>query len=140
LTFFAASCSLGAAQKVLTQTKDYVKQRKQFGHPLADFQDVQFKLADMATQLHAARLMVRHAAQQVDEKHPEATVNVAMAKRFACDVCFEIVDTCLQLHGGYGYLADYGIERYLRDIRVHRILEGTDAVMRLIISRRALKD
>ena len=135
-----ATCSVGAAQACLEHALAYVKQRKQFGQALADFQNVQFKLADMATELHAARLMVREAARALDEKSPNATVLCAMAKRFATDVAFQVCDEALQLHGGYGYLKDYPIERFLRDARVHRILEGTNEIMRVIISRRLLAD
>ena len=110
-------------------------ERQQFGRALADFQALQFKLADMATELVAARQMVRLAASKLDAGDPDATVYCAMAKRFATDVGFEAVNGCLQLHGGYGYLRDHPIERVLRDVRVHQILEGTNEVMRLMPSR-----
>lgn len=113
-------------------------ERKQFGKPLADFQATQFKLADMATELEAARLLIWRAASLVDAKAPEATQAAAMGKRFATDAGFRIVNEALQLHGGYGYLKDFPIERYLRDLRVHQILEGTNEIMRVIISRRLL--
>jgi len=135
-----AACSLGGAQRCIDTATDYVKQRKQFSKPLADFQSIQFKLADMATSLYASRLMVRHAAAMLDSNDASATVHCASAKLFTCDAAFNICDEALQLHGGYGYLKDYPIERFLRDVRVHRILEGTDAVMRMIISRNMLKD
>jgi alkylation response protein AidB-like acyl-CoA dehydrogenase len=133
-----AACSVGAAKACLDHARQYTQNRRQFGQTLADFQTVQFKLADMATELEAARLMVRQAAVKLDAKDREATMYCAMAKRFATDVCFRICDDALQLHGGYGYLRDYPIERFLRDARVHRILEGTNEVMRLIIARRLL--
>jgi len=133
-----ASCSLGAARACLEAATAYVKDRKQFGQPLSDFQNVQFKLADMATELEAARLMVRSGAARLDAKDPEATMHCAMAKRFATDVGFNVCNEALQLHGGYGYLRDYPIERFLRDARVHQILEGTNEIMRVIIARRLL--
>ena len=135
-----AACSLGAARACLEKAIFYTKERRQFGRRVADFQHTQFQLADMATELEAARLMVRRAATMLDSAHPEATVACAMAKRFATDVCFQIIDKALQLHGGYGYIRDYGIERFLRDARVHRILEGTNEIMRVIIARRLLAD
>jgi alkylation response protein AidB-like acyl-CoA dehydrogenase len=130
-----AACSLGGAQFCLDRTLTYMKQRKQFGTRLADFQALGFRIADYATELEAARLMLYRAASAVDRREPPATRLAAMAKRFATDTGFEIVNGCLQLHGGYGYLRDYPIERVLRDLRVHQILEGTNEVMRLIISR-----
>ncbi|MEK0082940.1 acyl-CoA dehydrogenase family protein [Benzoatithermus flavus] len=135
-----AACSLGAARACLERTIAYAKERRQFGRAIAEFQNTQFQLADMATELEAARLMTWCAAAKLDAGAPDATVACAMAKRFATDVCFQIVDRALQLHGGYGYIADYGIERYLRDARVHRILEGTNEIMRVIIARRLLAD
>lgn len=132
------ACSLGAAKACLEHSRRHVAERKQFGQALAEFQSVQFKLADMATDLEAARLMVRAAAAKFDSHHPETTLYSAMAKRFATDVCFRICDDALQLHGGYGYLKDYPIERFLRDARVHQILEGTNEVMRMVIARRIL--
>lgn len=118
------ACSLGAATACFEAARDHVATRKQFGKALADFQATQFKLADMATDLAAARLMIRHAAARLDAKHPEATMYCAMAKRFATDAGFSICNEALQLHGGYGYLKDYPLERYLRDARVHQILKG----------------
>lgn len=133
-----AACSLGGAAWALETATQYVQERQAFGKPLAAQQAVQFKLADMATKLEAARLMVHRAAYALDEKHPDAGMRAAMAKQFATDACFEIVDDALQLHGGYGYIRDYGLEQRLRDLRVHRILEGANDIMRLIISRRLL--
>lgn len=130
-----AACSLGGAQFCLDRTLEYMKDRKQFGSPLTDFQALRFRLADYATELEAARLMVRRAAVAVGNKEPRATPLAAMAKRFATDVGFEVVNGCLQLHGGYGYLNDHPIERVLRDVRVHQILEGTNEIMRVIVSR-----
>ncbi len=135
-----AACSVGAAQGALTAAQRYMHERRQFGRPLADFQALQFKLADMATELVAARQMVRLAASKLDVGHADATVYCAMAKRFATDTCFEVCNEALQLHGGYGYLRDYPLERYLRDARVHQILEGTNEIMRVIIARRMLQD
>jgi alkylation response protein AidB-like acyl-CoA dehydrogenase len=134
-----AACSLGGAQACLDAALAYMKERRAFGRTLADFQALQFKLADMATDLEAARLMVYRAAASLDAKSPDATKHCAMAKRFATDVCFRICDEALQLHGGYGYIRDYQIERYLRDLRVHRILEGTNEIMRVIIARKLLE-
>ena len=130
-----AACSLGAAQACLDKTVAYMGERKQFGSPLSDFQALRFRIADMATDLEAARLMVHRAAQMLDDNAPDKTVAAAKAKRLATDTGFNVVNEALQLHGGYGYLADYGIERFLRDVRVHQILEGSNEVMRLIISR-----
>ena len=134
-----ASCSLGGAGFALDTAKAYLGQRKQFGKPLSDFQALQFKLADMATELDAARLLVRRAAHALDNKDPKATQYSAMAKRFATDACFNITNDALQLHGGYGYLRDFPLERILRDLRVHQILEGTNEIMRVVISRELLK-
>jgi alkylation response protein AidB-like acyl-CoA dehydrogenase len=133
-----AACSLGAARACLERALAHVRERRQFGRPLAEFQHTQFELADMATELEAARLMVWRAATRLDRGAPDATQACAMAKRFATDVAFRVVNAALQLHGGYGYLRDYQIERYLRDVRVHQILEGTNEIMRLIIARRLL--
>jgi len=130
-----ASCSLGGAQFALDTAKAYMETRNQFGKALKDFQALQFKLADMATELEAARLMVRRAAHALDHKHPEATKLCAMAKRFATDAGFQVANDALQLHGGYGYLQDYPLERIVRDLRVHQILEGTNEIMRVIIAR-----
>ena len=133
-----AACSLGGARACLEAALAYTRERKQFGQPIATFQALQFRLADMATELEAARLMVHRAASALDGGEPDATLRCAMAKRFATDAGFRIVDEALQLHGGYGYIKDYAIERYLRDLRVHRILEGTNEIMRLIIARKLL--
>ena len=133
-----ASCSLGAAQAALEQSLRYVEERKQFGKPLSDFQSLQFKLADMLTDLTASRQMVRLAAHKLDHGHSEASLYCAMAKRFATDHCFSLCNEALQLHGGYGYLNDYPLERWVRDSRVHQILEGTNEIMRVIIARRLL--
>jgi alkylation response protein AidB-like acyl-CoA dehydrogenase len=130
-----AACSLGGAQFCLDRTIAYMKERRQFGARLADFQALQFRLADHATELEAARLLLHRAAVAVGEGEPGARRLAAMAKRLATDAGFEIVNGCLQLHGGYGYLRDHPIERVLRDVRVHQILEGTNEIMRLIISR-----
>ncbi|PLW76725.1 isobutyryl-CoA dehydrogenase [Cohaesibacter celericrescens] len=134
------ACSVGAAQYCLDRAISYIKERKQFGRPLAQFQALQFKVADMATELDSARLMLHRAAVSVDAKAPQATRQAAMAKRLATDIGFNVVNEALQLHGGYGYLRDYPMERFFRDVRVHQILEGTNEVMRLIISRDLLKD
>jgi len=133
-----ATCSIGGARACLEATGEHLKMREQFGEKLADFQALQFRFADMATELEAARLMVRRAAAMLDAHHPDATLHCAMAKRFATDICFNLCNDALQLHGGYGYLKDYPIERYLRDVRVHQILEGTNEIMRVIIARRLL--
>jgi alkylation response protein AidB-like acyl-CoA dehydrogenase len=134
-----ASCSLGGAGLALDTARDYALQRKQFGKRLADFQALQFKLADMATELEAARLMVRAAADALDKRDPAATRLCAMAKRFATDTGFEVANQALQLHGGYGYLKDYPLERIVRDLRVHQILEGTNEIMRVITAREMLR-
>ena len=134
-----AACSLGGARLALETAQDYVTTRKQFGKPLAELQALQFKLADMATDLEAARLMVLRGAWALDTGHPEKTKWCAMAKRFATDACFQIADEALQLHGGYGYLKDYPLERIVRDLRVHRILEGTNEIMRVITAREMLR-
>ncbi|MFN3931231.1 MAG: isobutyryl-CoA dehydrogenase [Brevundimonas sp.] len=134
-----AACSLGGARLALETAIEYVASRKQFGKPIADFQNTQFKLADMATQLEAARLLVLRGAWALDTNHPEKTKWCAMAKRFATDACFQIADEALQLHGGYGYLKDYPLERIVRDLRVHRILEGTNEIMRVITAREMLR-
>ena len=134
-----ATCSLGAAQSSLDLTIKYVKDRKQFGTALADFQNTQFRVAEMAAKVHASRLIIRDAARAMDAKDPNATTLCAMAKMIATEDCYNVVDQALQLHGGYGYLQDFPIERHLRDLRVHRILEGTNEVMRMIVSRSLLK-
>ena len=130
-----AACSLGGARLALETAQDYVTTRKQFGRPIGEFQALQFRLADMATELEAARLMVLRGAWAIDTDHPEKTKWCAMAKRLATDACFQIADEALQLHGGYGYLKDYPLERIVRDLRVHRILEGTNEIMRVIVAR-----
>jgi len=133
-----ATCSVGAAQGALGHAQRYMQERKQFGKPIASFQALQFKLADMATELVAARLMVRQAAAKLDAGAPDASTYCAMAKRFATDAGFAVVNEALQLHGGYGYIREYPLERLLRDARVHQILEGTNEIMRVIIARRML--
>ena len=133
-----AACSLGGARACLEAARAYLLERRQFGRPLADFQALQFKLADMATELEAARLMVRRAAASLDDGDPQAATHCAMAKRLATDAGFDVGNEALQLFGGYGYLKDFPIERYLRDVRVHQILEGTNEIMRVIIARRLL--
>lgn len=134
------ACSLGGARASLDAALDYVRQRRQFGQALADFQATQFKLADMATELEAARLLLHRAAAALDAGAEDATLRCAMAKRLATDVGFRVVNEALQLHGGYGYIREYPIERYLRDLRVHQILEGTNEIMRVIIARRLLAE
>ena len=134
-----ASCSLGGAGFALETAREYLTTRKQFGRSLSDFQGLQFKLADMATELEAARLMVRQAAAALDAGDPAATRLAAMAKRFATDAGFDVANQALQLHGGYGYLKDYPLERIVRDLRVHQILEGTNEIMRVIIARELLR-
>ena len=135
-----ATCSLGTAQAALEAATAYTQERQQFGKPIVAFQNTQFKLADMATELVAARQMVRLAAFKLDSKDSDATTYCAMAKRFATDVCFNICNDALQLHGGYGYIKEYPLERYVRDNRVHQILEGTNEIMRVIISRRIVME
>ncbi|AVF72527.1 acyl-CoA dehydrogenase family protein [Vibrio alginolyticus] len=135
-----ATCSVGTAQQALNEAKQYMNERKQFGRSLAQFQALQFKLADMATELVAARQMVRLAAAKLDAQHAEKSAYCAMAKRFATDVGFKVCDQALQIHGGYGYIKEYPVERHFRDVRVHQILEGTNEIMRLIISRRLLTE
>jgi alkylation response protein AidB-like acyl-CoA dehydrogenase len=133
-----AACSLGGAAWALEAALGHVKERVAFGKPLAEQQAVQFKLADMATKLEASRLMVWRAAAALDAGDADAGMRSAMAKQFATDACCEVVDEALQLHGGYGYIRDYGVEQRLRDLRVHRILEGANEIMRLIVSRKLL--
>ncbi|MCC4309812.1 acyl-CoA dehydrogenase family protein [Alcanivorax marinus] len=135
-----ASCSLGAATAALKQAQGYVGERKQFGQPIAEFQNTQFSLADMATHLVAAQQMVRLAAWKLDQGDADKSTYCAMAKRLATDLCFDVCNQALQLHGGYGYIKEYPLERYVRDSRVHQILEGTNEIMRVIIARRVLKD
>lgn len=134
-----AAASLGTAQKALDMSLAYARERTQFGKVLAEFQAIQFKLADMATELAAARLLLREAASKQDCGAAEATQYAAMAKRFVTDIGFRVVNEALQIHGGYGYLRDFGIERMVRDLRVHQILEGTNEIMRVIIAREMLK-
>lgn len=134
-----ATCSVGAAQGALNAAQAYLGERKQFGKALSEFQALQFRLADMATELVAARQMIRLAASKLDAGHRDASTYCAMAKRFATDVGFNVCNEALQLHGGYGYLRDYPLERLLRDARVHQILEGTNEIMRVIIARRMLE-
>ncbi len=134
------ACSLGTARGALETARAYMKEREQFGRPLADFQALQFKLADMATELEAARLLLLQAAVKVDAKTHDATMFAAMAKRFATDTGFRVANEALQIHGGYGYLNDYPLERHVRDLRVHQILEGTNEIMRVIIARELLKE
>ncbi|KUL96781.1 acyl-CoA dehydrogenase [Bosea sp. WAO] len=129
------ACSIGGAQGALDKALGYAQERKAFGARIADFQALQFKLADMATELEAARTFLWRAAAALDEKTPDATKLCAMAKRVATDTGFEVANQALQIHGGYGYLADYGIEKIVRDLRVHQILEGTNEVMRMIVAR-----
>jgi alkylation response protein AidB-like acyl-CoA dehydrogenase len=133
-----AACSLGGAGFALSEAVRYAGERKQFGQTLSEMQSVRFRLADMATHLEAARLMVYRAAARLDAKAKDATAQAAMAKRFATDTCFDIVNAALQVFGGYGYLNDYPIERVLRDLRVHQILEGTNEIMRVIAARELL--
>ena len=135
-----AACSLGAAAASLEIAHEHLLVREQFGRKLADFQALQFKLADMATELEAARLMIYSAAAKLDAWAPDATQACAMAKRFATDVCFDVCNDALQLLGGYGYLMDHPVERHLRDLRVHQILEGTNEIMRVIIARGLLQE
>ena len=134
-----SACSLGAAQSALDKTLSYMSERKAFGRTIDQFQALQFKLADCEIELQAARSFLRHAAWALDTGQPDATKRCAMAKAFVTEASGRVADTCLQLHGGYGYLADYGIEKIVRDLRVHRILEGTNEIMRVIVSRHMLK-
>ncbi len=133
-----AACSLGAAQQALSATLDYMAERKAFGKPIDQFQALQFRLADMEINLQAARTFLRQAAWKYDTGAPDTTQFCAMAKKLVTETGSEVVDHCLQLHGGYGYLADYGIEKLVRDLRVHQILEGTNEIMRLIVARQML--
>lgn len=135
-----ATCSIGTAQQALNTAREYMQERQQFGKPIAAFQGLQFKLADMATELVAARQMVRLAAYKLDQDDPEKTAYCAMAKQFATDVGFKVCDAALQIHGGYGYIKEYPLERHFRDVRVHQILEGTNEIMRVIIARRLLTE
>lgn len=135
-----ATCSIGTAQQALNTAIAYMQEREQFGKPIAAFQGLQFKLADMATELVAARQLVRLAAFKLDQNDPEKTAYCAMAKRFATDIGFQVCDAALQIHGGYGYIKEYPLERHFRDVRVHQILEGTNEIMRVIIARRLLTE
>jgi alkylation response protein AidB-like acyl-CoA dehydrogenase len=132
------ACSLGAAWAALEKARGYMVERRAFGRAIADFQALQFKLADMATELEAARLMVYRAADAIDRADPQATMYSAMAKRLATDLGFRVCNEALQIHGGYGYLKDFGLEKLVRDVRVHQILEGTNEIMRVVIARRLL--
>lgn len=135
-----ATCSVGTAQQALNLANAYLREREQFQKPIATFQALQFKLADMATELVAARQLVRLVACKLDANHPDKSTYCAMAKRFATDVGFKVCNEALQLHGGYGYINEYPLERHVRDVRVHQILEGTNEIMRVIIARRLLAD
>ena len=135
-----ATCSIGTAQQALNTAMTYMQDREQFGKPIAAFQGLQFKLADMATELVAARQLVRLAAYKLDQNDAEKTAYCAMAKRFATDIGFQVCDAALQIHGGYGYVKEYPLERHFRDVRVHQILEGTNEIMRVIIARRLLTE
>ena len=135
-----AASALGAAQYALDKTLEYMKERKAFGKSLTDFQALQFRLADMETDLQASRTFLRQAAWKLDNKTPDATKFCAMAKQFVTDNSFRVANDALQLHGGYGYLSDYGMEKIVRDLRVHQILEGTNEIMRMIVSRQMLKE
>lgn len=135
-----ATCSVGTAQQALNTAAAYMQEREQFGKPLSTFQALQFKLADMATELVAARHLVRLAASKLDTNNADKSTYCAMAKRFATDVGFEVCNQALQIHGGYGYIKEYPLERHVRDVRVHQILEGTNEIMRVIIARRLLSD
>ena len=134
------ACSIGAAQAALDQTVTYMSERQAFGQPINQFQALQFRLADMEIALQSARTFLRQAAWKLDNRTPDATRFCAMAKKLATEVGSQVADGCLQLHGGYGYLADYGIEKIVRDLRVHQILEGTNEIMRLIVSRQMLAE
>ncbi|MBB1092188.1 acyl-CoA dehydrogenase family protein [Rhodopseudomonas palustris] len=135
-----AACSLGGAQSALDKALGYMKDRKAFGKRLDEFQALQFRIADMATELEAARTFLWRAAAALDRKDPDAAKLCAMAKRFGTDVGFNVANDALQMHGGYGYLAEYGVEKIVRDLRVHQILEGTNEIMRLIVARKLLED
>jgi len=135
-----AACALGGADACFEAAREHLRVRRQFGRPLADFQALRFRLADMATEIEAARLMVMRAAAALDAGAADATLRCAMAKRFATDASFHVCNEALQLHGGYGYLRDHGVERFMRDVRVHQILEGTNEIMRVIIARKLLAE
>ena len=134
-----AACSLGGAQSALDKSLAYLKERRAFGQRLDEFQALQFRLADMAIELEAARTFLWRAAASLDRKDPDATMLCAMAKRFGTDAGFEIANQALQLHGGYGYLSEYGVEKIVRDLRVHQILEGTNEIMRVIVARKLIE-
>jgi alkylation response protein AidB-like acyl-CoA dehydrogenase len=135
-----AACSVGTARSALREAIAYVKTRRQFGQPISQFQAVQFRLADMATELHAARALLQQAAQRYDIGHRSSRSFCAMAKRFCTDVGYAVADAAVELHGGYGVLGDYPAERHLRDLRLHRLLEGTNDIMRLITARQLLDE
>ena len=135
-----ATCSIGTAQSALEEAQKYMNQREQFGKKISEFQAMQFKIADMVTELIAARTMTRLAASKVDRNDSEATIYSAMAKRFATDVGFNVCNEALQIFGGYGYIQEYPLERYVRDVRVHQILEGTNEIMKMIIGRRMIME
>jgi alkylation response protein AidB-like acyl-CoA dehydrogenase len=135
-----ATCSIGTAQSALEEAQNYMNQREQFGKKISEFQAMQFKIADMVTELIAARTMTRLAASKVDKNDSEATIYSAMAKRFATDVGFKVCNEALQIFGGYGYIQEYPLERYVRDVRVHQILEGTNEIMKMIIGRRMIME
>ena len=135
-----ATCSIGTAQSALEEAQSYMNQREQFGKKISEFQAMQFKIADMVTELIAARTITRLAASKVDKNDSEATIYSAMAKRFATDVGFNVCNEALQIFGGYGYIQEYPLERYVRDVRVHQILEGTNEIMRMIIGRRMIME
>jgi alkylation response protein AidB-like acyl-CoA dehydrogenase len=132
------ACSLGGAWAALDKARQYMFERTAFGKQIGEFQAMQFKIADMATELEAARLMVYRAADAMDNADPQASMYSAMAKRYATDLGFNVCNEALQIHGGYGYLKDYGLEKLVRDLRVHQILEGTNEIMRVVISRKVL--
>jgi alkylation response protein AidB-like acyl-CoA dehydrogenase len=133
-----AACSLGAAQAALDQTVKYMGERKAFGKTIDQFQGLQFRLADMEIEMQSARIFLRQAAWKLDTKTPDASAFCAMAKKYVTEVGSRVADQCLQLHGGYGYLADYGIEKIVRDLRVHQILEGTNEIMRVLTTQHLL--
>jgi len=135
-----AACSIGGAQAALDQTLAYMADRKAFGKTIDQFQGLQFQLADMEIQLQSARTFLRQAAWKLDQNQPDATKFCAMAKKLCTETGSKVADQCLQLHGGYGYLADYGIEKIVRDLRVHQILEGTNEIMQMITARQMIKD
>ena len=135
-----ATCSIGTAQSALEEAQNYMNQREQFGKKISEFQTMQFKIADMVTELIAARIMTRLAASKLDKNDSEATIYSAMAKRFATDVGFNVCNEALQIFGGYGYIQEYPLERYVRDVRVHQILEGTNEIMKMIIGRRMIME